>query len=149
MITFRLSYALTPEFTIQYYGSPYISMGKYEGFKTLADHDTEDPDKVFHTFSENEIKYDESTRKYAVYEGIIPNRHIHLTIRISISGNSAQTLLQGGNTGPDRFYTLYGPTIVTSDENITNNNIGYNFSRLFNEPAMNVFLIKFSYWFSR
>jgi hypothetical protein len=62
MITLRLSYALTPEFTIQYYGSPYISIGKYAAFKTLENPDTEDPDKVFHTFTENEIRYNEDTR---------------------------------------------------------------------------------------
>jgi hypothetical protein len=37
----------------------------------------------------------------------------------------------------------------TSEENITNDNILYNFSNLFSEPARIVFLIKFSYWFSR
>lgn len=33
--TFRADYGITPEFTIQYYGNPYISTGDYNNFKSL------------------------------------------------------------------------------------------------------------------
>ncbi len=149
MITFRISYALTPEFTIQYYGSPYISMGKYEAFKTLADPETHDPDKVFRTFTEDEIMYNEETRKYSVFEN-----------------SNAEAAYSFGN--PDFNFREFRSNFVarweyrpgsvlflvwthnrTSEENITNTNTGYNFDRLFSEPARNVFLVKFSYWLSR
>lgn len=35
-ITFRADFALTPELTIQYYGSPFISLGKYSNFKEVV-----------------------------------------------------------------------------------------------------------------
>jgi hypothetical protein len=36
----------------------------------------------------------------------------------------------------------------TSSENITSDDLGYNFSCLFGAPAENVFMLKFIYWFS-
>ncbi len=149
MITFRFSYALTPEFTIQYYGSPYISMGKYEAFKTLADPDTEDPDKVFHTFNENEIKYDENTRKYTVYDGTNPEPLYSFDNPDFNFREFRSNLVARWEYRPGSVLYLVWTHNRTSDENITNDNIGYNFNSLFNEPARNVFLIKFSYWFSR
>lgn len=34
-ITFRIDLALTPELTLQYYGSPFVSIGKYSDFKEV------------------------------------------------------------------------------------------------------------------
>ena len=35
--TFRIDYNITPELSIQYYGSPFASVGKYSEFKSVAD----------------------------------------------------------------------------------------------------------------
>ena len=36
-LTFRIDYSITPELSIQYYGSPFISKGKYKEFKNVTD----------------------------------------------------------------------------------------------------------------
>ena len=36
-LTFRVDYSITPEFSIQYYGSPFISRGIYSEFKYVSD----------------------------------------------------------------------------------------------------------------
>ena len=36
-ITFRIDYIITPEFSIQFYGSPFASAGKYSEFKKIID----------------------------------------------------------------------------------------------------------------
>ena len=36
-ITFRIDYIITPELSIQYYGSPFASVGKYSEFKNVTD----------------------------------------------------------------------------------------------------------------
>jgi len=36
-ITFRVDYNITPELSIQYYGSPYATIGKYSDFKRVTD----------------------------------------------------------------------------------------------------------------
>jgi hypothetical protein len=149
MITFRFSYALTPEFTIQYYGSPYVSMGKYEAFKTLADPDTHDPDKVFHTFNEDEIKYDENTRVYSIYNGINTEPVYTFDNPDFNFREFRSNFVARWEYRPGSVLYLVWTHNRSSFEEATNDNIGNNLSRLFKEPARNVFLIKFSYWFSR
>jgi hypothetical protein len=36
-ITFRVDYNITPELSIQYYGSPFVAVGKYSEFKRVTD----------------------------------------------------------------------------------------------------------------
>jgi hypothetical protein len=36
-VTFRIDYNITPELSLQYYGSPFASVGKYSEFKTVTD----------------------------------------------------------------------------------------------------------------
>jgi hypothetical protein len=149
MITLRVSYAVTPEFTIQYYGSPYITMGTYSAFKTLDDPETDDPDKVFHTFDENEIKYNEDTRMYSIYDGLQTEpvysfENPDFNFREFRSNFVARWEYRPGSV----LYLVWTHN-RTSSEDITNEQVSYNLNSLFKEPARNVFLVKFSYWFSR
>lgn len=41
-ITFRIDYNVTPELSIQYYGSPFTTGGKYSGFKKVTDPKADD-----------------------------------------------------------------------------------------------------------
>lgn len=45
--TIRIDYNITPEFSIQYYGSPFASSGKYYDFKTPNNHHAENYDDRF------------------------------------------------------------------------------------------------------
>jgi hypothetical protein len=145
-LTLRLSYSITPVFTIQYYGSPYITMGKYSHFKSLADHDARNPEKVFHTFSNSELSYDPDQRTY--YQGDISDPDLSFSnpdfnFRQFRSNLVARLEYRRGSV----IYLVWTHN-RTSSESITNNSFDYNIDRLFNEHAENVFLIKFNYWFS-
>lgn len=48
---FRVDYNLTPELSIQYYGSPFISMGKYDHFKIITDPTNDDYKKRYKEIS--------------------------------------------------------------------------------------------------
>ncbi len=145
-ITLRLNYALTPSFTIQYYGSPYITMGKYSDFKTLADANTKDPSKVFRSFNDAELTYNTGERSYYLNDGVNPE----LTFP-NPDFNFRQfrsNLVARWEYRPGSVVYLVWTHNRTSSEDVTNHSFDYNFDRLFNEHAENVFLLKFSYWFS-
>ncbi|MFC1593673.1 DUF5916 domain-containing protein, partial [Candidatus Neomarinimicrobiota bacterium] len=55
--TMRLDLTLTPNLSIQYYGSPFITAGKYKNFKKLIDPDGEE-------FSDRFLEYEQSTQNY-------------------------------------------------------------------------------------
>jgi hypothetical protein len=54
-VTLRFTYNITPDFTIQYYGMPFISAGKYDKFKYIDNPHSED-------FSKRYSSYDPSTQ---------------------------------------------------------------------------------------
>jgi len=147
-ITIRINYAITPDFTIQYYGSPYVTTGHYSAFKTLADPDTENPENVFHTLTAGELQYNPTERIYELYDGI------HTTPELSFADpdfNFRQfrsNLVARWEYKPGSVLYLVWTHNRTSSEDIRNDQLDYNLKGLFREHAENVFLIKFNYWFS-
>jgi len=49
-ITFRVDYFITPELSIQYYGSPFISKGTYSDLKRVTDPENADFENRFDIF---------------------------------------------------------------------------------------------------
>jgi hypothetical protein len=147
-LTLRIDYAITPELTIQYYGSPYISMGRYSSFKTLADETAKDPEDVFHTYTEDELKYNSGSRTYEVYNGANPEPVMTFANPDFNFREFRSNLVARWEYRPGSVLYLVWTQNRISSEDITNDDLGYNFSSLFGEPAENVFMLKFIYWFS-
>ena len=148
-LTFRVNLTVTPELTVQYYGSPFIATGLYAGFKkatrTLA-HAYEDR---FHRYGDSEIALDPSADRYRVAE---------------VSGG---TQIGYSFANPDFSFRQFRSNLVTRWEYKPGSSLyivwsqgrtGYasswdgafrrNWSELWRAQADNVFLVKLSYWFS-
>ncbi|PHI18902.1 hydrolase [Lewinellaceae bacterium SD302] len=63
-ITLRATINLTPDFTIQYYGQPFVARGVYDNFKNVADPLARDFGDRFYTFSN--ITFDEENNEFLV-----------------------------------------------------------------------------------
>jgi len=68
-ITFRVNYSVTPDLSIQYYGQPFISAGKYSDFKKITAPRAESYGDRFHTFT-NEVSYDAAAEEFVVDEDL-------------------------------------------------------------------------------
>ncbi len=66
VFSLRINFSITPTLTLQYWGQPFISAGKYSEFKKITDPHAEKFTDRFHTFSPDEIAFDESTLMYNV-----------------------------------------------------------------------------------
>ena len=64
----RLNYTVNPNLTIQYYGQPFISRGRYTNFKYVTNPTANDLSDRFHQYNENQINYDGSV--YSIDEDI-------------------------------------------------------------------------------
>ena len=65
--TVRLTYNLTPDLTLQYYGQPFISRGRYADFKRFTgDGLADDFDRRFRRFGGEEVTYDAEEARYFV-----------------------------------------------------------------------------------
>ncbi len=69
--TLRVEYFVTPEFSIQYYGSPYASTGKYQRFRKIKVGDSKKLNKHYISFEgqlDNRIySFAEGDDSYRIY----------------------------------------------------------------------------------
>ena len=143
-LTFRLDLYLTPEFSVQYYGSPFISQGAYSDYKRITDPEAEDlneryvslPDPII---SDNTYGFDENNDMVPDYyiqnpdfnffefrSNLVAKWEYRLGSFIYFVWSSERT----GST-PDPYESL-----------------GDSYSLLRDVYPDNIFLIKLSYWFS-
>ncbi|MGQ9800521.1 MAG: DUF5916 domain-containing protein [Candidatus Saccharicenans sp.] len=64
----RFNLSLTPDLSLQFYGMPFISAGKYSRFKMITQPRARDWADRYHLFGDGEISYDEAAATYRVDE---------------------------------------------------------------------------------
>ena len=64
----RLNYTINPDLTIQYYGQPFISRGRYNNFNYITNPVANDLYDRFKLFSDDQITFDQDNESYLVNE---------------------------------------------------------------------------------
>ncbi len=148
-LTLRVDYSITPNLSIQYYGQPFVSAGKYSDFKKVISPKAEKYDDRIYEFGIDEISYDSDSEEYTVneinngsgtYSFDNPDFNFrqfrsNLVIRWEyIPGSTVFLVWTQERTG-------YGP----------NGNFAFrdDVGDLFDVHPNNVFLIKINRWFAR
>jgi hypothetical protein len=146
--TLRLNLCLTPDLSIQFYGQPFISAGKYTELKRITDSRAEEYSERFHSFAAGEINYDVESGEYHIDE------NSDGTIDYNI-GNPNFNFLQFRSNLVMRWEYKPGSALyLVWSQGRTGVNSSGNFSfrndlqDLFGNSPHNVFLIKFSYGFN-
>jgi len=67
-LTFRADYCIVPNLTVQYYGQPFVSSGRYSSFKRITDPRAEAYRDRFRVFDSGQITHNEADGSYAVDE---------------------------------------------------------------------------------
>ncbi len=142
--TFRIDYNITPEISLQYYGSPFATLGKYQDFKVITNAKASDyrnrfkpADPVLVNSSEYQVY--ENTVNNPVYNFKNPNFNFNqfrsnMVFRWEYKPGS-QIFLVWSNERTDWLNPGSEPLRSAAD-------------RLLNTSPNNIFLIKFNYWFS-
>ena len=147
--TFRLNYTLTPDLSIQYYGQPFISSIKFDRYKRITDSKANQFSDRFSLFNPNQITYNSATENYDVDENIDGN------VDYSFEKPNFNVREFRSNLVFRWEYRRGSTLFLVWSQGISNPGDTGNFSfkndldDLFGTKAHNVFLIKFSYWFSR
>ncbi len=146
--TFRINYTFTPELSLEYYGQPFVSAGTYNDFKRITDpHAGEFADR-YQVFTGNEIYSADSDNSYIIDENNdkVPDYSF---------GNPNFNFRQFRSNLVVRWEYLPGSTLFlvwSQGRTSTGSNgmfaYGEDMNQLFSVDPHNVFLIKFSYWFS-
>jgi hypothetical protein len=146
--TFRLNYTFTPELSLEYYGQPFVSAGKYTNFKRTTITNADKFGDRYHLFSGSEMDFNGYKNTYSVdedrdgktdYSFSNPDFNFrqfrsNLVVRWEYLPGSTLFLVwsQGRTSSADNGSFVYGQDM----------------KELFGIQPHNVFLIKFSYWFS-
>jgi hypothetical protein len=147
-LTFRINYTISPELSIEYYGQPFISAGRYSNFKRITDAHADKFANRYHVFSGSEISFDDTYGIYNIDENKDGNNDYSF-------GNPNFNFQQFRSNLVVRWEYLPGSTLyMVWSQGRTNStseglfSFGNNMKDLFDIMPHNVFLIKLSYWFS-
>ena len=147
-LTLRADYGITPDLTIQYYGSPYISSGQYSDFKHITDSRDGDYFDRYHSFTVDEITLNANENIYYIDEtndGLAEYSFDNPDFNFR---QFRSNLVARWEYRPGSIFYLVWTHSRTSYENETNPSFAHNFENLWDVYPTNVFLVKLNYWFS-
>ena len=67
-LSLRIDYSITPDLTIQYWGQPFFGSGLYTDYKYITDPVADEYTDRYHSYTSDEISYDETDGTYFVDE---------------------------------------------------------------------------------
>ena len=147
-MTFRINYTINPELSIEYYGQPFVSAGKYTDYKKITQTNAGAFNERFHVFTTDEISYNSEINSYSIDGNGNGNQDYSIT-------NPDFNFRQFRSNLVVRWEYLPGSTIYlvwsqgrTSSDSNGLFSYGNDMKDLFKVTPNNIFLVKFSYWFA-
>jgi hypothetical protein len=143
--TFRADLAITPDLTLQYYGSPFIGTGRYATFKHATETLAHAYGDRFHAYGPDEIT-PLGPRAYAVTERdgtTFSFSNPDFSFRQFRSNSVLRWEYRPGSS----LYVVWSQG-RTGEEPYWERRFGGNWNGLWRARADNVLLVKASYWFS-
>jgi hypothetical protein len=143
-LTLRADLNLTPEFSIQYYGSPFISRGTYSKFKRVTNPVADNYEDRFVTFTDpilggDTYGLDETGDLLPDYSIENPDFNFH-QFRSNLVAKWEYRL--------GSFIYLVWSSERTGTTGLSEASFGESYRQLGDVFPKNIFLIKLSYWFS-
>jgi hypothetical protein len=141
--TIRAEFFVTPEFSLQYYGNPYASSGKFLDYRKVADSKSKDLNRRFLPLSvagyDQQYVVDENHNPVISLSSANPDFNFqefrsNFVARWEYKTGSTVYFVWTNNRS--RYESIYEPSVINSLKGISK------------VKAQNAFMIKLSYWFS-
>ena len=143
-MTLRLSYSFTPDLTFDLYAQPFVSSGRYSGFRTVADADAAD----FNTrvpLIDPDFLSDVGTRYQVDENGDNDPEYLFRKRDFNVREMNTNAVLRWEYKPGSTFFAVWSSArndyLLTDDLEVSN-----DFNRLLSAPSTNTFMLKFSYW---
>ncbi|WP_319502631.1 DUF5916 domain-containing protein [uncultured Draconibacterium sp.] len=138
--TFRAEFFITPELSLQYYGSPYVTSGKYVDYRRVNDSESKDLNQRFEFLTRNnDLLTDNDGNVYHDFS----SSDFDFNFQEFRSNFVARWEYKTGST----FYFVWSHNRSNYQE-AYNSSLFDSFKDIRKISAENAFMIKFSYWFS-
>ncbi len=139
---FRFDFSLTPEISVQFYGSPFVSTGQYSYFKYITNPKASDYGNRFNLYGSPQIL---ANKQVLLTSGAIqdiidnPDFNFH---------QFRSNLVAKWEFRPGSFLYLVWSSDRTGSSDPTDPRLINSMKQIGNIFPNNIFLIKFNYWFS-
>jgi len=147
-LVLRLNYSITPNLTIQYYGQPFVSAGKYTQLKQITQPRAPVYSDRFHIFASEEIAYNSDDEEYQVDEDIDGTADYTFENPDFNFRQFRSNLVIRWEYTPGSTIFLVWSQNRTSEESMGDFSFRNDMRGLFQVHPHNVFLIKVNRWFS-
>lgn len=146
--SFRVNLNLTPDLSLQYWGQPFISAGKYDAFKRITNPRAEEYNDRFLEFVGGEIDYDPGTSEYHVREGALHQSYSFEDPNFNVREFLSNMVLRWEYNPGSTLYLVWsqGRHSRVTDGSF---DLGRDLDRLFGTRPGNIFLVKLSYRLGR
>jgi hypothetical protein len=144
-LTFRVDLNLTPEFSIQYYGSPFVSLGSYSQFKYVTNPEAKNYSERFEVYDRPSLSdgnyqlFDYAGGTRTDYSIADPDFNFH-EFRSNLVAKWEYRL--------GSFIYLVWSSEKSGSTSASHASMGDSYKQLKSIFPNNVFLIKLNYWFS-
>jgi hypothetical protein len=140
--TFRIDYNITPELSLQYYASPFASVGKYSAFKEVTN-----PRAEFYAdrFSLLNTEYSNNAYQVGARDGI-PAYSIN-NPDFTFNQFRSNLVFRWEYRPGSQVFLVWGNE-RTGWRNDSSSKVGDAISQLKSVIPNNIFLVKLNYWFS-
>ena len=146
-VTLRANLALTPDLTLQYYGSPFIATGKYSAFKRAADTLARDYERRFHRLGSGELTYAPHSDRYEVVESDGGAAYAFSNPDFSFQEFRSNLVARWEYKPGSSLYVVWSQGRTGYSERWSDA-VGANWKDLWRTRPDTVLLVKMSYWFS-
>jgi hypothetical protein len=146
--TFRLNYTFSPELSLEYYGQPFISAGKYTNYKRITTPNANKFADRFYNFTNGEISFNATDNRYSVDEDMNGNEDYSFdNLNFNFKQFRSNLVIRWEYSPGSTLFLVWsqGRTGSVSDGSFSYKN---DMKDLFGIQPHDVFLIKFSYWFT-
>lgn len=142
-LTMKLQINVTPDISVQFYGSPFTSTGTFSRFKEAADTKSKIYRERFFEYNPGMISYDNGVYTAEGQRGKIQFNNPDFSFNEFRSNLVARWEYMPGST----LYLVWEHH-MSDRYNQTVSGWGHNLDRMFGLPATNTFMIKLNYWFN-
>ena len=146
-LTLRANLVITPELTIEYYGSPFIGTGRYTDFKQATETLAGDYEQRFHRFTDTEISYDAMFNRYQITEGAGGTTYSFADPDFSFRQFRSNLVVRWEYKPGSSLFVVWSQGRTDSAPG-WEGDFGSNWHDLWRTQSDNILIVKASYWFS-
>jgi hypothetical protein len=145
-LTFTVDYSITPDLSIQYYGSPFVSGGAYSDYKFITEPHAAILSDRYHQFLNGEILYHDDDEYFEINEQLSGAQYNFDKPDFNFRQFRSNMVLRWEYLPGSILFLVWsqGKTGFVSDGLF---DLGGDFNDLFNSRGRDIFLVKFSYRF--